>query len=166
MARPPGELSTPPLEPVRLLFAAFERHRISAAVGGSALLAAHGLTEQVRGWDVTTEADPEVVEPLLVELGLAYQRARQQVPYASAACFVIDAGDHSIDVIARFALSTPTGVVSVRTRRAGMWQGMPLGDAQQWASAYRLMERTDAAEALERWLNHGQAPPLQAPPSG
>lgn len=144
--------STPPVEAVQSLFRLFERHGIPAALGGSGLLAALGMTEQVHDWDVTTDAAPQAIESVLVELELPYARALRQSPFATAACFTVDAGDHTIDVLSRFALDTPAGVVPVVTRTSGSWRGMPLGGAREWALAYRLMGRPDRAAALEAWL--------------
>jgi hypothetical protein len=48
---------TPPFQVVSQVLAALRRHGAEAAIGGSGLLAALGLVDQVRDWDVTTEID-------------------------------------------------------------------------------------------------------------
>lgn len=145
--------STPPMDALQLLFCAFERHGIPASLGGSGLLAALGLVDRVRDWDVTTDADPSAVEAVLADLELPCTRAPRREPFATQGCFVVDAGEHSIDVLARFAFDTPAGVVPIATVTSGTWRGVPLGGVQEWALAYRLMGRPDRAAALEGWLS-------------
>ncbi len=56
---------TPPLSVVTAVVAALQAHGAVAAVGGSGLLAALGLVDSVRDWDVTTDAATETVEAAL-----------------------------------------------------------------------------------------------------
>jgi len=51
---------------------ALQDHGADAALGGSGLLAALGLVDAVRDWDVTTDADPAVVEAALQSIGATY----------------------------------------------------------------------------------------------
>lgn len=147
---------TPSVAAVQLLFRLFDQHGIHASLGGSGLLAALGLADTVHDWDVTTGADSQTVEYVLRGLELPYARTPRRAPFATEACFLVDAGDHTIDVLSRFGFDTPAGFVPVPTRTSGTWRGLPLGGAQEWALAYRLMGRHDRAAALERWLGDAQ----------
>jgi hypothetical protein len=145
-------VSTPRIETVQALSALFERRGIEVALGGSALLAALGLVEVVRDWDLTTDSRAEPVEAVLTEFGMTFLRAPRDAAFATEACFVVDAGDHTIDVLSRFALHTPDGVMVVATSTQRTWRGMSLGEPEEWARAYRVMGRPDRAAALEAWL--------------
>ena len=103
---------------------------IDAALGGSGLLAALGLTDHVRDWDVTTDADPHLVDRLRV-----------------------DGADHDIDLIVGFPIRADDTVHHLPTRITGHWHGLPLADPAVWAQAYRLIGRLEPATALDEWLS-------------
>ena len=65
----------PSLDVVRRVIGSLEESGIEAAIGGSGLLAALGLTEEVRDWDVTTDGPVSTVEVALGRVGFPY-RAR------------------------------------------------------------------------------------------
>ncbi|RBM21665.1 hypothetical protein DI005_09045 [Prauserella sp. PE36] len=62
--------------------------------------------------------------------------------------YVID----GVDVMVNFALTGPAGVEALPTRVTGEWQGLPIGDPEVWARAYRLLGREAKADLLERYL--------------
>lgn len=145
---------TPPLDVVRAVIEAFTGRGVDVALGGSALLAAGGLVERIGDWDLTTDAGPVLVEEVLAELALPWTRAARAHPFLTEACFTVDAGDHTVDVLSRFAVATSDGVLEVPTRTTGTWLGMPLGDSRAWVRAYRAMGREDRADALAAGLEH------------
>jgi len=57
---------TPALSVVAAVVDALQARGAVAAVGGSGLLAALGLVDSVRDWDVTTDAETQTVEAALV----------------------------------------------------------------------------------------------------
>jgi hypothetical protein len=76
------------------VIAALQVHGVVAAVGGSGLLAALGLVDQVRDWDVTTDAATETVEVALRSTGLTYTRTvAGDQQYATRARFAVVAAD-------------------------------------------------------------------------
>ena len=142
------------LDVVRAVADALAARSIQVALGGSGLLAALGLADQVRDWDLTTDAEPAEVAGALTAAGLAYSRASSgDGPYATRARLCVDAGDHQVDLIIGFAVRTADGRVQpLPTRVTGWWQGLPLGDPAVWATGYRLIGRAERAAALDRWL--------------
>ena len=143
----------PRLDVLRAMLAAFHDAGIVAAVGGSGLLAALRLTDRVRDWDITSDADRQTVQAALTVGRIRYTvLPTGDPPYATASRLRIDGGDHDVDVLIGFAALRGTEVIPLPTRVTGRWLGLPLADPQVWADAYRLIGRRDRAEALDRWL--------------
>jgi hypothetical protein len=126
---------------------------VAPALGGSGLLVALGLTETARDWDLTVDAPEHVVRAALRDTGLSFRDGTARGGrYATECRFVIDGGDHSVDLLVGFALYGPSGIETLPTRISGHWNGLPLADPAVWARAYRLLDRPAKARALERWL--------------
>jgi hypothetical protein len=139
---------------LRELIAGFERGGIVAALGGSALLAALGLADQVRDWDLTVDAEPAAVRPRLEDPGWAFQGG--DLLHA----------DHKfsheawrIEVICRFAFHVPCGVVRLPLAVSRRWRDLPIASPEAWAVAYALLaegeaseRRRERAERLFAWL--------------
>lgn len=143
------EAVIPPLEPVRSIVAAFGAKGVTVAVGGSAVLAALGLVDTVRDWDITVEGDPDAVGRILDSLGLTVADRTEHVPpFATERRLVVDAGDHEIDVLVRFALLDGPLNWRVPVRVFSTWRGLPIAHPADWERAYRLMGRADRADAL------------------
>jgi hypothetical protein len=150
---PRDDVLMPRDDVLRVVLAALDEAGIVAAVGGSGLLAALGLVDQVRDWDVTTDASPEAVAA-----ALSMRRIRHSSepagdgPYATCARLCVNGGDHAIDIIVGFAVELDGTVVRFPTRITDYWRGLPLADPWVWAEAYCLIGRESRAEALDAWL--------------
>lgn len=143
----------PPLRAVRQVVAALEQRRLVVAVGGSGLLAALGLVERVGDWDLTTDAPTPLVSESLSGTGLPFRTATvRDGAFGTRERFVVEGGDHEIDVLVGFALSDGDRLVPLPTRVTRRWQGLPIGDPEVWLRAYRLLGRDEKARRLERWL--------------
>lgn len=134
-------LRTPPLSGVRAAVAALEAAGIEVALGGSGLLAAHGLVERVNDWDLTTDAPiDDVLEALLaaeIPVFAARDGAPDEAPFASSAVLELPG---SVDLIINFALLDDHGDrVTLPTRVSGRWNDLPLGDLPTWQHAYTLL---------------------------
>lgn len=145
------ELRTPPLTLVSHVQRVLSRRSIPSAVGGSGLLASLGLIGTVNDWDLVADAQPAAVEAALDELSLRYSRAEQSGVFRTQALFTIDAGDHQIDVLVRFALQGPNGVIDIPARLGHWWRGLQMAEPEDWYLAYRLMGRQARAELLENY---------------
>ena len=60
----------------------------------------------------------------------------------------MSAEDHSIDIISRFTIETPEGLVHIPAREGDQRQGLVMAHPQEWELAYRLMGRTQRADLL------------------
>lgn len=143
----------PPLEPVSTIIALFQERGWPVALGGSAVLASLGLTDLVRDWDVTVEAEPGEVAGVLANLNLVVEdRTGREHPFATRALLTVVTADHEIDVLVGFALRDPHdsegASVSIPVRVARHWLGLPIAHPADWKRAYELMGRTDRAAAL------------------
>jgi hypothetical protein len=143
-------LTTPPLTGLRAAVAALEAAGLEVALGGSGLLAAHGLVERVGDWDLTTDASLDAVLEALaageVPVFAARDGAPDEAPYASEALLSL-AG--SVDLIVGFAILDDDGTaVRLPTRVSGRWNDLPLGDLAVWEQAYVLLGRADRAALL------------------
>lgn len=144
-------MTTPPLPPLHEVVAALARAGIVCALGGSGLLAARGLVEQVNDWDLTTDASLEEVERALT--GRAIERAGPSGVHADHKAMLASA---RTEVIVRFAFTVAEGVVRIPTVVTGRWQGVPLGSPEGWAVAYVLLGRPARADLWFAYLaDHG-----------
>ncbi len=155
---------TPPLEGLLGLVARLDRAGIAWAVGGSALLASLGLVHEVNDWDVQVDADPEPLQGLFADVPHTF--------HGHGGCHAdwkLAFSDERVELIARFALFSPGGVVRIPFRVAGRWRGLPTASPEAWAAAYWLMgeyddvalraRRASRASALLGWLaRHGADP--------
>lgn len=146
---------TPPLSVVAAVIAELRAHGAVAAVGGSGLLAALGLVDSVRDWDVTTDAATRTVaEALAAVAGAEFTAAAVgEAGYATRARFLVHGEDHDVDVLVGFALVDHDQVVPLPTRVVRTWRGLPVGDPVVWLRAYRLLGRHQQADLLQHWFD-------------
>lgn len=124
------------------------------AIGGSGLLVALGLSDVANDWDVTLDTTPSTVTKTLDRADVPYtDRTYPGDRYGTGCRYVVDGGDHQVDVVVNFSLRAATGITALPARVTGEWRGLPLADPVVWARAYRLLDKPDKAELLERWLN-------------
>lgn len=125
------------------------------AIGGSGLLVAHGLSDVANDWDVTLDAAPSTVTGILSRADVQYSDGTYASDRSSGNCrrYIVNGGDHQVDVVVNFSLRAPTGPIPLPARVTGHWRGLPLADPVVWARAYRLLGKPNKAELLEHWLN-------------
>ncbi|MFD5552821.1 hypothetical protein ACFWIA_03150 [Streptomyces sp. NPDC127068] len=131
-------------------------HGMEPALGGSGLLVALGLADTAHDWDLTVDSQGEAVREALDEGGFSFLDATGGDPvYATHRRYLIDGGDHSVDLLVGFALRTADEVVPLPSRVTGSWSGLPLADPKVWERAYVLLGRHHKAALLRQWLHEG-----------
>lgn len=141
-------MKQPPLSLIVEMQQKFAARGMHSVVGGSAVLASLGLVEDVQDWDLLTDAAPAVVQEVLEALECRYERLGPAGVFRSAGLFRVSAEDHTIDIISRFTIETPEGMVHIPARAGDQWQGLVLARPQEWELAYRLMGRTQRVDLL------------------
>jgi hypothetical protein len=137
---------------VRLVLRKLAESGLGAAIGGSGLLAALGLTDVVHDWDVTTGGPTSLVEGALDSAGVPYRRAPAGIGvYASDGLYVVDGGDHKVDVIVGFAARVRDRKIELPTRVSTIWRGLPIADPSVWEQAYRLIGEGSRADLRSHW---------------
>ncbi len=135
--------SSPPLEPLREIVSLLAGAGVPCALGGSGLLAAHGLTDRVRDWDLTTDTPLNCVIPRLGQakferFGSGGLHADEKLVLAGGA----------VELISRFSIRSGTEVVHLPTLIHGRWNDVPLGSREMWAIAYALLGRPEKSQRL------------------
>jgi hypothetical protein len=152
-------MTIPRMDVALEVVSALEARSIAVALGGSGLLAALGLLDEVRDWDLTTDESPQMVEEALDSAGLrSCPVVAGDLNYTTQARFCVPGDGSDVDLIVGFGLRYEGEIVHFPTRVTGQWRGLPLGDPVTWELAYRILGRPARAEALKRWLDvHGSS---------
>ncbi len=151
---PFGAARTPPPATLRDVLGRLEAAGFPAALGGSGLLAALGLADAVRDWDVTVDAPARRVWGVLRELDPVY--VGSSGVHADEKLMLPDG---SLECICRFAFALPGGRVILPTRVSSCVDGIPLASPEVWAVAYTLLGRdAKAASLLEHLARTGADP--------
>ena len=136
-------VSAPPFAALRDRIARLEHAGVTVALGGSGLLAALGVADRVRDWDLTSDAAPgEVIAALA---GDPYTASGNDALHAD---HKLAFADGAIEIILGFAFFTAAGVVRIPTWVSERRDGLPLGSPEAWAVAYHLLGRPAKSEAL------------------
>lgn len=152
-------MQLPSIDVVERVVQTLHAHDLAPALGGSGLLVALGLAETANDWDLTVDAPENAVRTALDNGRFSFRdETTADHLYATERRFVIDGGDHSIDLLVGFALRSSDGVVRLPTRVTGWWNGLPLADPVVWERAYALLDRPAKAAALRRWLASAARP--------
>jgi hypothetical protein len=134
---------------------------ISYVLGGSGLLHALGLVEQVNDWDLLVECPKEKLLRVIHEYSWQEQSSGDGL-FASE--YRIQVVPLSIDFIGYFALRSTKGIVKLplekgdgegkenRNGHSGSWHGIPLSAPETWYVAYTMMGRESKAELLYNYL--------------
>ena len=128
-----------PLAPLRLVSGRLAAVGVVHSLGGSGLRRALGEPCEVRDWDLTTDADTDLVHRALV--GLDHRWLPPVDPWVSEAAWSVVLPGASVDVIVRFAVRSGDVVHRVPTVVTGTWEGVPTGDRERWADAMARIGR-------------------------
>lgn len=167
---PPGPLrhlvSAPRFALLRSAIECLERAGVPVALGGSGLLAALGLADRVRDWDLTTDAKAEAVTAALSGGPFAVSGAVSGTLSGHDALHAdhkLAFADGALEIILGFAFFTPAGVVRIPSRVHERRGGLPLASPEGWAVAYHLLGREEKSRLLFQYLeSRGAEPEVRA----
>ncbi len=131
-------------------------YKIDFALGGTGLLYALGLIDEVKDWDMAVDCP---IEKITVALkGLDWVQLPQTELFKSNYLLKVLIKTTSIDLIGGFSISTSNGIHKVPVKISKYWNNTPLADPKDWLIAYKLMGHHDKAIRLENFLkNHSAA---------
>lgn len=138
MSAPP-----PPIEPLLEVASILRRAGVGFALGGSGLLRALGLAESVGDWDLTTDADLDMVCRIL--RGFPQERFG---PSGIHADHKLRLRSGAVELIVGMAIRAGGAVCRIPTVPRGEWRGVPLASPETWAVAYSLLGRDEKADLL------------------
>ncbi|BFT71831.1 hypothetical protein [Paenibacillus sp. P36] len=126
---------------------------IPYALGGSGLLHALGLVEQMNDWDLLVECPKEKLTEAIQGYSWQEQTSGEGL-FASE--YRIQVVPLSIDFIGYFAMRSMKGIVKLPLgkREGSSWQGIPLSAPETWYVAYKMMGREPKAELLYNYLKN------------
>jgi hypothetical protein len=137
----------PPLEPLLEVHRRLAQAGIAHALGASALLHAHGLDDHVGDWDINTDADHDVLDPLFEDLA--------PVHFGSSGIHAdskLQLYGDTVELIVRMAIVVEGRVVRVPALPRSEWHGVPVGSPEAWAVSYALLGRQEKSDRLFRML--------------
>jgi hypothetical protein len=149
-------IEAPPLPPLLRVVSALEGAGLVCALGGSGLLAAHGLAARVRDWDLTTDA---ALDRVLDALDAFEPEFKGPDELHTDHKLMIGGGE--IEVIVGFAIGPNDAVVHFHTHVTGRWNGVPLGSPEVWGAAYAMMDRPERAALWFSWMEERGADPAR-----
>lgn len=114
---------------------------VPAVLGGSGLLAALGLVDHVRDWDITAEGDVDAIAALFADKPGRVLAGNSGIH----ADHKVMLPDDDLEVIVNFAFNVEGPVLRIPTLARGAWNGVALASPEAWAVAYALMGAYEGA---------------------
>lgn len=144
-------MNTPSLAAILEISERFKAGKINFALGGSGLLYALGLIDEVNDWDLTTNEDFLKVSESLI--GLEYTKVEHSNIFKSDFLLKLTLQNSNIDIIGNFKLALPNGDLhKVSCRISGYWNNIPLADPNEWLNAYQIMGMENKASKLKTYF--------------
>ena len=146
----------PAHESLRTVIEALEHASLQPALGGSGLLHAHGLVDEVEDWDITIDAEVHAVTAALDDASLDWTNVDDYEGFATAGRLRVPVDDATVHVAVQFAIISENEAVHIPSLIGGTWNDIPLGSIEAWLVAYRLMGRESKHDAILTYLEqHG-----------
>jgi len=140
---------TPNFEQLQVIISKFRECRLKAALGGSGLLYALGLTEVVHDWDLTTN---EPLHEVMRCLNGFHVIEKRRVSETFRSEYILALPDEDIEIIGGYAIRCGREICHLPSIIGGAWRDVPMASPEVWAVAYDLMGRLDKAELLFGYL--------------
>lgn len=138
---------TPPLQPLLEIHRRLQHAGIEHALGASALLHAHGLGDHVGDWDINTDADHDVLDPLFADLAPVHFGSSGIHADSKMQMF-----DKTVELIVRMAIVAEGKIVRIPTLPRSTWNGVPVGSLEAWLVSYTLLGRLEKSARIFDYL--------------
>ncbi|MEJ8305483.1 hypothetical protein [Saccharibacillus sacchari] len=133
-----------------------ERAGVDYVVGGSGMLLGLGLTDNVRDWDLMTDAPEAEVREALAGMELVEENGSSEL-YGSGRKLRIEKTNPEVEIIIGFAIRFDGQNCRMPALTAGVRDGLRIASPEVWMAAYALMGRTEKANLLEGYLQQNGA---------
>lgn len=133
-----------------------EHAGIDYVVGGSGMLLGLGLTDDVRDWDLMTDASEAEVRAALADTELAEESGPSEL-YGSGCKLRIEGTNPEVEIIIGFAIRSDRQDCRMPALTAGVRNGLRIASPEVWLAAYALMGRAEKANLLEHHLKQNGA---------
>lgn len=133
-----------------------ERAEVDYVVGGSGMLLGLGLTDDVRDWDLMTDAPEAEVREALAGMELVEESGSSEL-YGSGCKLRIEETNPEVEIIIGFAIRFEGQDCRMPALTAGVRDGLRIASPEVWMAAYALMGRTEKANLLEHYLTRNGA---------
>lgn len=133
-------------------------NNLNWALGGSMLLAFHGLTEDVNDIDILVEEkDALLLKKLLQGPNISLRKPKPKAGCISKFFMPIVMDGVEVDIIGGFTIHNQTFPLKAEEIEwIVQWEGIPvkLHSLLMWELFYRLMERPEKANIIKEFMDH------------
>lgn len=133
-----------------------EHAGVDYVVGGSGMLLGLGLTDDVRDWDLMTDASEAEVRSALADADLV-EESGPSVLYGSGCKLRIEGTNPEVEIIVGFAIRSDGKDCRMPALTAGVRGGIRIASPEVWLAAYTLMGRAEKANLLAHYLDQNGA---------
>lgn len=130
-------------QPLQTVSNILKQHQIEFALGGSGLLAYYGYSLDINDWDLTTNADINVVKNALTSIN--YTIMKPEGIFVSDFLIKVEISKTTIDIIGGFKINRDNDIFEIPTIVTKYWNEVPIGCPNAWIKAYQLMGRDKKA---------------------
>ncbi len=115
-----------------------------------------GLTDDVRDWDLMTDASEAEVRSALADADLVEESGPSEL-YGSGCKLRIEGTNPEVEIIVGFAIRSDGKDCRMPALTAGVRSGIRIASPEVWLAAYALMGRAEKANLLEHYLEQNGA---------
>ncbi len=133
-----------------------EHAGVDYVVGGSGMLLGLGLTDDVRDWDLMTDASEAEVRSALADADLVEESGPSEL-YGSGCKLRIEGTNPEVEIIVGFAIRSDGKDCRMPALTAGVRGGIRIASPEVWLAAYTLMGRAEKANLLAHYLDQNGA---------
>lgn len=133
-----------------------EHAGVDYVVGGSGMLLGLGLTDDVRDWDLMTDASEAEVRSALADAELVEESGPSEL-YGSGCKLRIEGTNPEVEIIVGFAIRSDGKDCRMPALTAGVRGGIRIASPEVWLAAYTLMGRAEKANLLAHHLDQNGA---------